>query len=638
MSSIQMIEPGVIYRFDRFELFPEAEQLRKHGALIRLAPQPFRVLLLLVSRAGRIVTREEIQEELWGSGTFVDFEQGINAVIRRIRFALNDQAETPRFLQTQPRRGYCFVAPVERIVSGESRRSLEAVAPAPEADSDPPMPVVPDLPVALPLPDLPLPASSRVSRVGRAAMFAVMASTLLATSGPQFTPSAGTPVPRVLRVAVSPVAFDGQRLEAESHRLSAELRRKLAEIQPERIRLAEPGTPADLRIDSTLRVVADGMRLDARLTETSTGRQLWSETFRPSGETGAFPGDFPLEVALHTTRALAEKYLPSPRRNPVVVRSRVSQPALAYYREGLATRSQAVPQRDLDRAVELLEKAVALEPRFSEAWAAIGDIWTERTLLWMGGSRRTAVTQARIALDRALVLDPHCAEALNDRALLLISFERSYVEAETEFRKALAVEPAYIDAHCNLALLLAAMGKHDEAIAEMKRVQLLDPASYKPSPIVAHIHLMARHFDDAQAEYRESVLAYPDPASAHWGMLSSAIGAGRWDDAATSLSALLGERVEIPANAGDRGAVLRRELRRFVPKFVEKERNNQLDPYATACLHAQTGDADLAFAALDRAIAGQSFYLMFAFVDPRLDSIRGDPRFVDHLDQVGLIR
>lgn len=99
MSSAPRIAAGVTYRFDRFELFPEAGQLRKGGMLVHLAPQPFRALLLLVSRAGTLVTREEIQQVLWGEETFVDFDQSVNAVIRRIRSALNDQVERPRFLQ-----------------------------------------------------------------------------------------------------------------------------------------------------------------------------------------------------------------------------------------------------------------------------------------------------------------------------------------------------------------------------------------------------------------------------------------------------------------------------------------------------------------------------------------------------------
>ena len=121
MTSAVPIAHSVVYRFDRFELVPETEELRKNGTRIHLPPQPFRVLQLLVERAGEIVTREEIQRTLWGDEVFVDYEQGINTAIRRIRFALNDNAEMPRFLQTLPRRGYCFVGRVEVVASAPAR-------------------------------------------------------------------------------------------------------------------------------------------------------------------------------------------------------------------------------------------------------------------------------------------------------------------------------------------------------------------------------------------------------------------------------------------------------------------------------------------------------------------------------------
>lgn len=103
-------------RFGAFELFPETDQLRKSGTHVRLSRQPLRALLLLASRPGAVVSREEIRSELWGSETFVDFNQGINAVIRQIRFALNDTARAPRYLETIPRRGYRFIAAVEPVM------------------------------------------------------------------------------------------------------------------------------------------------------------------------------------------------------------------------------------------------------------------------------------------------------------------------------------------------------------------------------------------------------------------------------------------------------------------------------------------------------------------------------------------
>ena len=106
------------FRFGKFELIPELAQLRKSGTIVRLPHQPFRVLCLLVSRAGTVVTREEIRQELWGSETFVDFDQGVNTAIKQIRDALKEDAERPLYVETVPKRGYRFIAPVEMDAPG----------------------------------------------------------------------------------------------------------------------------------------------------------------------------------------------------------------------------------------------------------------------------------------------------------------------------------------------------------------------------------------------------------------------------------------------------------------------------------------------------------------------------------------
>src|SRR5947208_3445768 len=116
-----MPDPGTILRFDSFELDTGSGELRRHGDRIKLPPQPFRVLELLVRRSGEILTREEIREHVWCNDTFVDFEQGLNFCIRQIRDALGDNAGAPRFIETLPRRGYRFLVPVERSATGEPK-------------------------------------------------------------------------------------------------------------------------------------------------------------------------------------------------------------------------------------------------------------------------------------------------------------------------------------------------------------------------------------------------------------------------------------------------------------------------------------------------------------------------------------
>src|ERR1700761_591954 len=112
-------QPAKLYRFGAFEADPETGELRRSGLKIKLHSQPFRVLLMLLERPGEILTREEISRELWPDGTFVDFEHGVNSAVNRIREALGDTASSPRFVETLARRGYRFVAPVERLGGSE---------------------------------------------------------------------------------------------------------------------------------------------------------------------------------------------------------------------------------------------------------------------------------------------------------------------------------------------------------------------------------------------------------------------------------------------------------------------------------------------------------------------------------------
>ena len=105
--------PAPLVRFGVFQLDAQAGQLLKNGRIVRLKPQPFKLLELLVSRAGEVVTREEIRQALWGAETFVDFEQGVNSAIKHVREALNEDAEHPLYLETVPKRGYRFIAPIE---------------------------------------------------------------------------------------------------------------------------------------------------------------------------------------------------------------------------------------------------------------------------------------------------------------------------------------------------------------------------------------------------------------------------------------------------------------------------------------------------------------------------------------------
>ena len=122
-----MSETYRLLRFGVFELNLDLEELRKNGTLLKLPPQPFKLLALLASRSGQVVTRDEIQGQLWGNDTFIDFEQGVNKCIKQIRTALSDNPDNPLYLETIPRHGYRFLAPVRtKIVPAPPPQVREA--------------------------------------------------------------------------------------------------------------------------------------------------------------------------------------------------------------------------------------------------------------------------------------------------------------------------------------------------------------------------------------------------------------------------------------------------------------------------------------------------------------------------------
>ena len=109
------MQPSPVIRFGVFELDSQAGELRKHGLKIKLQDQPFQILVMLLEQPGQVVTREQLHKKLWSDGTVIDFEHGLNAAIQRLRQALGDSAENPRFVETLARRGYRFLAPVEEV-------------------------------------------------------------------------------------------------------------------------------------------------------------------------------------------------------------------------------------------------------------------------------------------------------------------------------------------------------------------------------------------------------------------------------------------------------------------------------------------------------------------------------------------
>jgi len=306
-------------RFGAFELDPGTAELRKDGTRLRLPPQPLRILSLLASRSGQLVTREEIREQIWGSETFVDFEQGLNFAINRIRTVLGDDADNPRFIETLPRRGYRFVAPVERVEATSKDPPL-ALATVPSGSGGVPRQQA-AVPVATVLPrepsdftqravsvvvDAVVEAREEVDRWRRLATAGIVALALAVVAGALVGLNVGSVRDRLLdRVGWGPMdsvvvlpfenATGNPEVEYLSDGITENLINALSQIPhlrvvPRSLAFRYKGKPIDprsvgkqlnVRTIITGRVTQNGDSLEivAELTDVATVSQVWGENY-----------------------------------------------------------------------------------------------------------------------------------------------------------------------------------------------------------------------------------------------------------------------------------------------------------------------------------------------------------------------
>ena len=585
-------------RFGPFEIDPEGEELRRSGTLVRLARQPFRILLLLIRRAGEVVPREEIHAAIWGDETYVDFEHGINSAIRQIRFALADNAEQPRYIRTLPRRGYSFIAAVEHV-----------------ANADKPVVVA-----------KPVPPRARRSSVGIVAVAIIVA--LLAASY-RFVQT--SPSPGARAIAVEPFRRLGPPIAGVDERpFAEELRATIARLPRAQISLIEGGGRADYVINGTVRQTEDGSRVIVSLVDAASRTQIWSETFqRPAKRSDGMA----VEVAHRVMRELAHRFLPAPRREPAL-RTQASPKTIALYRRARQahSRSQAY---DWMRTKALYEAVLHEEPRFAEAWSGLSDVWIGQALQGPIADCDRAAAQALSCARRAVALQPGNAEAHSTLGLLAGQRDYDLATAEDEMRRAAAGDPQYVDARVNLAMVLAMRGQSDDSLREFTIAQQLDPAGLDLSQFEPLLHLYARRYEDARARYRDILAVNPDSVGATWGLMFTYVAQKNWNEALALAATLRPESVKaVPATEEGFLSV----YCGFDSYLQDARRQEKLNDYFLAIYYAQNHDRERSFQSLNRAIDLHTPAVSYIMVDPRLENLRSDPRFRTALARINLGR
>jgi TolB-like protein/DNA-binding winged helix-turn-helix (wHTH) protein/Flp pilus assembly protein TadD len=628
--------PGQL-RFGVFEVDLRAGELRKHGLRVRLQEQPFQVLAMLLEHAGEVVTREELQKKLWLADTFVDFDHGLNKAINKIRDALGDSAESPRFVETVARRGYRFLAEV-RVVDSPPLRGPELATEAQakdRADVSGESEAHTQLERSL---------AWRVYGSVLVLLLVILATWAFHSRNPSHAirSLAVLPLESLSGDASQDYFADGMtdelitdlgqigalRVISRSSVMSYKGARKpLAQIARE--------LSVDAVVEGTVLRSGNQVRISAQLIEAPEDKHLWAESYE---------GDLRDTLALQNrvARAVAEHIRISlnGEEEAALKNIKVVNPqAYVSYLKGRYFWNKRTAD-GLKAAVAYFNQAVEEDPNYARAYSGLADTYA---LLgdWQYAvmTPKEALPKAKAAAIKALELDSTLGEAHNSLAFCLDGFDWDFESAEKEFRRALELNPGYATAHHWYAWHLALVGRNAEAIAEMKKAQNLDPLSLIINADLAELLVIAHFYDESIQQSRKTIEMDPNFGLAHNQLAQAYLQKGMHDEAITELQKaiqLSGDSPTCKANLARAYATggKRDEALRLLSDL--KKRSNPGYSYASeiATVYAALGDNRQAMTWLEKGY--EERFNPGVLLRPGFDRLRPDPRFQDLVRRIGL--
>jgi TolB-like protein/DNA-binding winged helix-turn-helix (wHTH) protein len=648
-SSSRKIRTGL------FEIDLDSGQMHKNGRRLPLQEQPFRVLAILLERPGEVVTRQELQAQLWPSDTYVGFDEGLNTAIRKLRTAFGDSAGNPRFIETLPRRGYRFIAPLS-ATSTEigSLRKDAAVDPVPRQQDAQPASTSDNAAFSAEVHSWP----RKTVAAAAAALVLVMAVTayLVGTH-----PSPG-PQKRIM-LAILPFQnlSNDPRQEYFSDGLTEETITDLGQLSPEHLGvIARTSAMAykhtgksvsqigrelgvDYILEGSVRREGGKARVSAQLIRVSDQTHLWAQNYDRDLQ------DL-LDVQNDLGKAIAEQVRANltPQRQIELSRKHMVNPdAYDRYLKGRFYWNQRTPGA-IKESIAYFQQATDRDSNFALAYAGLADAYNLSNIIGPV-SPRDSFPQAKAAAMRAILLDPSLAEAHAALGMEKSHYEFDFPGAEKEFLKAIEVNPNSTYAHLFYSnCFLMPMGRQMQAIAENKRALELDPLSLPINTFMGMTYIFAADYGNAYRQFQHTIAMDPSFPLAHEYFAWLLTTMGRYQEAIKEhekSEVLVGASPE--AAAAEATIMLRALESGGIKGFWQKHLDHDLAamkqpgsyvPSATlAADYALTGENDKAFAWLDKAYderEGQSLTLLK--VDPSFKNLRSDPRFSALLRKIGL--
>jgi len=572
-------------RFGLFEFDPRSGELRKQGRKVRLEGQPVQILIKLLDRPGELVTREDLQRELWPADTFVNFEQSLNAAVKRLRHALGDSPNNSRFVETLSRRGYRFIAPV----STPAGAPLSQTAPSPSIGS-----------LAV------LPFENAETDPGTEYLADGITETLIN----QMSRLAG------LRVMARSTVF----------------RYKDKTLDPRAI-------GRKLGVDAVLigRVLQRGEALlvGTELVEVLNGWRLWGEQYNRR-----LADIFAVEEEI--SRDVSEKlrvHLTGEDRSRLGKRYTQSTEAYQDYLKGRYHLNRLM-EGGLKKAIECFKGAIQQDANYALAYTGLADALGLMGFMGLAPAAEV-MPKAKEAARRAIEIDDSLPEAHGSLGGIFKNYDWDWAASEREFKRALELDPNYANGHRMYASLLAAVGRAEESRRETRLGLELDPFSLPIRVEAGYNAYMSDDYERALEEALRTLELEPQFAPAQSVLGQAYEQLGRYDEAIEALEKSRILANEHPATLAALAHVLAgagrmEQARALLGRLTELSQQQHVSPFWLALAYEGLGEKAAALDALEKAYEQHDVILVWLGTEPRVDSLRAEPRFVEMLRRIGL--
>jgi TolB-like protein/DNA-binding winged helix-turn-helix (wHTH) protein/Tfp pilus assembly protein PilF len=619
-------------RFGPFEADLRSGELRKQGVKVKLQDQPFQVLSLLLQQPGEMITREELRQKLWAADTFVDFDMGLNTAIKRLRDALGDKAESPRYVETLPRRGYRLIVPVEKV-EAEDPEHQQDILPQPIGEPEKIVEGTDSSPPAIILKPHHR-VSWRVATIG-----AVLLAALGAVSWWWMVRKSPTPP---YAIAVLPFQNLGSEPDSDyfSDGLTDEIINNLSLIdglqvksrtssfafksKPRNVHDVGSQLGASLILEGSVLRSGDKLRIDSQLIQVSDDSVLWSNRFDRK-----FKDVFAIqdEISLSIVNQLRLKLGRGQRRYNTDLEAYD-----LYLKAQTLTRDAPVRDRaNLIAGIGLFEQVIAQDSRFAPAYAGLATAYGRLSLTPRYFSPDEAYAKMREASEKALELDPLLAEAYASRGLVY-SRDLNWRDSEKAFRRSIELNGNLADSRTDFAIsMLFPVGRLEEAVRELRKAVELDPLSVAPRDFLDYVLVSAGRYDEVLDSCRRIIAAHSDESLAEQLYARSLLQKGnlteataifeKQEHAGTGGPGFLGYAY---AKAGRRG-----EAEQIVAKYPNF-------PWVEALVYAGFDDKDRTLKALEKMAAIHDPRVGIYLTYPELALLHGDQRLSELRQKLGI--